>query len=167
MNTKHWFFWLLITGIAILYLPFSTAISQENPFQDDPVLAPDADIPPVVDGIGNDSCWQKATWQHIAQVWIPYGDVVDSTDYYGRYKIVWSSTTNLLYFLVEIHDDVFVDGFQMNESTGAIYNFDISEVFIDENHSGGEHRYDSPTSNAENALHTICTPRILPKATAR
>ena len=32
------------------------------------------------------------------------------------------------------------------------YNFDITEVFIDEDTSGGEHRYDNPPSNAENAF---------------
>jgi hypothetical protein len=142
----------MIAGIVLLFIHNLRAISQQNPVQDDPVLAPDVGVPPVIDGFGNDSCWQKATWQSIAQVWIPYGGSVDSTDYSGRYKAVWSSVTNLLYFLIEVRDDEFVDGFQLDESTGAIYNFDISEIFIDENVSGGEHRYDGPTSNAENAF---------------
>lgn len=152
MKSIRWFFRVAIAGLLSLFLHNSRAISQQNPFQDDPVLAPGVGTPPVIDGIGNDSCWQKAAWQNIGQVWIPYGGSVDSTDYWGRYKVIWSSATNLLYFLIEVHDDVFVDGFQLNESTGAIYNFDISEIFIDENDSGGEHRFDSDTSNAENAF---------------
>ena len=76
---------------------------------------------------------------------------IDSSDYYGRYKVIWSSTTNLLYFLIEVQDDVFVDGY-VSGVTADIYNFDISEVFIDENASGGEHRYDGTSTNAENAF---------------
>jgi hypothetical protein len=152
MKSNRWIFRLVIAVFLPLVLSNHRAISQQNPVQDDPVLAPDVGAPPVIDGIGNDPCWQKAEWQRIAQVWIPYGGSVDSTDYSGRYKVVWSSVTNLLYFLVEIHDDEFVDGYLPDQSDGAIYNFDISEVFIDENRSGGEHRYDGATSNAENAF---------------
>jgi len=52
---------------------------------------------------------------------------------------------------MEVHDTIFVDGY-ISGVTTDIYNYDISEVFIDENASGGEHRYDSDTSNAENAF---------------
>ncbi len=152
MKSKRWLIRIAFAATVVLFFITFPAMSQQNPVQDDPVDVPDVGTPPAVDGIGNDSCWQKAAWQSIAQVWIPYGDAVDSTDYQGRYKLVWSSATNLLYFLIEIQDDVFVDGYQLNESTGAIYNFDISEVFIDENNSGGNHIYDSPTTNAENAF---------------
>ena len=127
--------------------------------QDNPVVAPEAVTPPVIDGVGSDACWANAAWQRIAQVWIPYAAVMDSTDFSGRYKVVWSSSTNLLYFLIEVHDDVFVDGFIPGGSTADIYNYDIVEVFIDENHSGGLHIFDgigadtlNVGSNAENAF---------------
>jgi hypothetical protein len=126
--------------------------AQTDATQDDPVMAPNVSTIPVIDGIADDACWQSAKWQVIGQVWIPYGGSVTSTDYSGRYKVIWSSSTNLLYFLVEISDDVFVDGFDKNNANGAIYDYDISEVFIDENKSGGEHRNDGPTTNAENAF---------------
>jgi hypothetical protein len=51
---------------------------------------------------------------------------------------------------MEVHHDVFVDGYP--NGGGAIYDYDISEVFIDENASGGDHQYDTPTTNAENAF---------------
>ena len=135
-----------------------TVVNQQGSVQDNPVLAQEVSIPPIIDGNGTDTCWQKVTWQSIAQVWIPYGTHVDSSDYSGRYKVVWSSTTNLLYFLIEVTDDVFVDGF-IPGVTSDIYNFDITEIFIDEDKSGGLHVFDGRDSigrewgtNAENAF---------------
>ncbi len=143
---------LHIICMSLLFLMYGKAHSQHGLVQDDPVLAPNAATVPVIDGIGNDVCWQNVPWQPIIQKWIPYtGPSVDSSDYYGRYKLIWSSTTNLLYFLMEVTDDVFVDGYNP-AGGGAIYDYDISEVFIDENKSGGVHMYDGPGINAENAF---------------
>jgi hypothetical protein len=158
MKSKQYVFLIFITGVLLNSLHWDTAFPQQSPVQDNPVLAPEAAVSPVIDGIGNDSCWQNVPWQSIAQVWIPYGAKVDSNDYSGHYKVVWSSTTNLLYFLVEVIDKVFVDGF-MPGVTADIYNFDIVEVFIDEDKSGGLHVFDGKDSiglqwgtNAENAF---------------
>jgi hypothetical protein len=114
--------------------------------------------PPRIDGVDDDHCWQNVSWQPIAQVWIPYGTEVDSHDFSGRYKVVWSSENNLLYFLVEVTDNVFVDGF-IPGVTADIYNYDIIEVFIDEDASGGLHVFDGEGEtalewggNAENAF---------------
>jgi hypothetical protein len=115
--------------------------SQVKTTQDDTVLAPNVAPVPLVDGKGDDKCWQSVPWQSIGQVWIPYGEHVDPGDYSGRYKVVWSSTPNLLYFLIEVHDDKFVDGY-VPGVTADIYNFDIVEVFIDEDASGGPHVFD-------------------------
>jgi hypothetical protein len=59
---------------------------------------------------------------------------------------------------VEVTDDVFVDGF-IPGVTSDIYNYDIIEVFIDEDKSGGLHIFDSKGkdtlqygTNAENAF---------------
>jgi hypothetical protein len=144
-------FKILFMTVLFLSLIHNIGKSQHGIIQDDPILAPNVLTAPTIDGKGDDACWQNVPWQRIAQVWIPYGEVVDSIDYFGRYKVIWSSTTNLLYFLIEIQDDVFVDGF-VSGVTADIYNFDISEVFIDENASGGEHRYDGTSTNAENAF---------------
>jgi Domain of unknown function (DUF1083). len=149
---------LLCIG-AFLTLPiFHQASLQHAEIQDNPILAPEAFIPPFIDGQGNDSCWQNIPWQSISQVWIPYGAKIDSNDYTGKFKVVWSSKTNLLYFLIEIRDSVFVDGFRAGE-TSDIYNYDITEVFIDENKSGGLHVFDGKDSvgrewgtNAQNAF---------------
>lgn len=112
--------------------------------QDDTVLVQEISVPPEFDGTGNDACWQNKTWQVIDQVWIPWGTTMDADDFSGRYKVVWSATQNLLYFLLEITDDVESDAYQPDGSTAAIYNFDMFEVFIDEDKSGGEHVSTTP-----------------------
>lgn len=145
---SHLFF---VASVSLFFLSCSHAANKKVLVQDNPVLAPDVAVPPVIDGRGDDPCWQYVKWQSIDQVWIPYGGQVAAGDYSGRYKIVWSSSTNLLYFLVEVTDDVFVDGYVPGQ-TADIYNFDISEIFIDEDTSGGEHRYDGSGTNAENAF---------------
>lgn len=148
MKTK---FTLTLTTICVLFTAEQT-IFATNLTQDSIVIANNTSIAPVIDGIGNDACWQNASWQSINQVWIPYNAaLVDSMDYHGRYKIVWSSTTNLLYFLIEVTDNVFVDGFEAGKTADS-YNFDITEVFIDEDTSGGMHIFDGGGTNAENAF---------------
>ena len=130
--------------------------------QDDTVQAVDTSEPPVIDGDGGDDCWLACPWQSIDQVWIEYGVPMDPADFSGKYKVLWSASTNLLYFLVEIVDDVFVDGYVYNSDPGAgggYPNFDIVEVFIDQDKSGGLHVFDGIGStgqqwgtNAENAF---------------
>jgi len=151
MKLNRYYVRILLILVSLLSLIQCRAKAQHGIVQDDPVLAPNAVVVPTIDGREDDVCWQSVPWQSIAQVWIPYGATVDSNDFSGRYKVVWSSTTNLLYFLMEVHDDVFVDGYKPTGG-GAIYDYDISEIFIDENKSGGVHMYDGPGINAENAF---------------
>jgi hypothetical protein len=115
--------------------------SQHKMAQDDTVLAPEDAPVPRIDGKGDDPCWLNAKWQSIGQVWIPYGAQPDTHDFSGRYKVVWSPQTNLLYFLIEVRDSIFVDGY-VPGGTADIYNFDIAEIFIDEDASGGPHVFD-------------------------
>ncbi|MGD1046448.1 MAG: sugar-binding protein [Bacteroidota bacterium] len=132
MNLNRYCIRIFIVALSLLSFIHCRAKAQHGIVQDDPVLAPNAVVVPTIDGIGDDACWQNVPWQSIAQVWIPYDSTVTPDDYSGRYKVIWSSETNLLYFLIEVHNDVFVDGFNPNGSTSAIYNYDIAEVFIDE-----------------------------------
>ena len=135
-----------------LILFFSNIILKAAPddflTQDDTVFVTEINIPPEFDGIGNDNCWQSLSWQIIDQVWIPWGTAMDAEDFSGRYKVAWSSQHNLLYFLLEITDDIVSDAYQADGSTSSIYNFDMFEVFIDEDKSGGPHLNDV----AENAF---------------
>ncbi|NQT25310.1 T9SS type A sorting domain-containing protein [candidate division KSB1 bacterium] len=143
--------------IVLLFIT-ATVVFGGVTVQDDTVSVPDVEIPPVIDGIGSDPGWADVPWQTIDQVWIPYGGTLDPSDCSGRYKVIWSSTENLLYFLIEVTDDIGVDGYIPGQ-TADIYHFDMVEVFIDENDSGGKHTFDGTGStgeqygyNAENAF---------------
>ena len=125
--------------------------------QDDTVKVPDVAVIPTIDGQGDDTCWVEADWQNIDEVWIEYGQLIDSSDFTGRYKLVWSSETNLLYFHIEVVDDAFVDGWP--DVAGDYYHFDIIEIFLDPDKSGGLDVFDGTGqtgvdwgTNAENAF---------------
>jgi hypothetical protein len=137
--------------LFILFILFSGilfAAPLKGFVQDDTVKVFTLAVPPAINGTGDDACWQNISWQSIDQVWIPYGGTVDPDDYSGRYKIAWSSQENLLYFLVEITDDAAVGGYDPQGGTSDIYHFDIIEVFIDEDKSGGFHGYGEESENA-------------------
>ncbi|MDZ7377154.1 MAG: hypothetical protein ONB13_11080, partial [candidate division KSB1 bacterium] len=153
---------MFITLLATILILSSANLSSVVAAQDDTVKVISVIELPAIDGIANENFWQKCQWQTIDQVWIPYGGSIDSADFSGRYKIAWSPASNLLYFLVEIIDDVFVDGYKYNRSPsvgGGYPDYDIVEVFIDADKSGGLHVFDGTGStgqqwgtNAENAF---------------
>jgi hypothetical protein len=119
----------------------------------DTIFINEISIAPVIDANGNDECWKNCEWYGMNNVWINYGENIDSLDHYGRFKVVWSKKENLLYFLVETTDDVSVGGYKAGK-TADIYNFDIQEVFIDENRSKGPNNVTNPNTgkNIENAF---------------
>lgn len=139
----------LLTGILLAaLLMFRLLGFSDIPAQDNVVEAIETIEIPVIDGIGNDNCWSGAQWQPIDEVWIPWGERINPTDFSGQYKISWSSKTNLLYFLFEVTDDTISDHF-IKDATAAVYNFDMIEVFIDEDKSGGYHVFDGTANNEE------------------
>ena len=154
--------------IMSIILIFTANVFSGTTAQDDTVKANKISIPPVIDGEMDDACWQDAKWQAIDQVWINYGESIPAADFTGNYKVVWSEEKNLLYFIVEVTDDAFVDGFVYNSvpgQGGGYPNYDVVEVFIDENKSGGLHVFDGTGnvaaqwgSNAENAFSYHITP---------
>lgn len=132
ITTLLFSFMLLMSFVTFLQADGATTITQ-----DDTVIAREALTPPVLDGKADDACWQDAAWQAIDQVWINWGEVMDQADFTGRYKVVWNSETDRLYFLVEITDDVLVDGYKF--PMDGYYNWDVVEIFFDEDASGGDH----------------------------
>jgi hypothetical protein len=136
--------------ISILLLITYSVIQAQ---QIDTTFIKNVSVKPDIDGVGSDECWATATWYPIDQVWINYGEQIDAADFSGRFKTVWSSQENLLYFLVEITDDIAIGGF-IEGQTADVYNYDITEVFLDENRSGGPHIFDNDGTgeNAENAF---------------
>jgi hypothetical protein len=104
---------------------------------------------PVIDGEGTDLCWYSQDWTYIDQTWIPYGAEVGNDDFSGAFKVVWSGEDSLLYFLAETIDDSFIDS---TDGEASYYEYDVLEIFIDEDQSGGAHIFDDGDGDAENAF---------------
>lgn len=105
---------------------------------------------PAINGLSDDAVWRKAQWINIDQVWIPWQGKVPASDFSGRYKVLWSEKTNLLYFVAEITDDVFRDGYVYSQKNANYSDYDIFEIFIDPDHSGGLHVFDGDCADAKN-----------------
>ena len=113
------------------------------------ILAKESDKP-VIDGESTDLCWYGQDYIYIDQTWMPYGQQVSSSDFSGAFKVIWSGEDSLLYILAETIDDSFID--TTFGPGGDYYEYDILEVFIDEDKSGGDHIFDAGDENAENAF---------------
>jgi hypothetical protein len=98
-------------------------------------LAPAAMQSPVVDGNASDEVWQRAAWRALDQRWL--GPELADSDFRGQYKVAW--TPDRLYVLVEFIDDVLIDTHR--DPLERYWDDDTLEVFIDEDHSGGDHQY--------------------------
>ncbi|TDQ29270.1 sugar-binding protein [Zeaxanthinibacter enoshimensis] len=92
-------------------------------------------IPPELDGIADDPCWEKGQWHLLDQNW--KGDTFSPDDFQGRYKLSWS--TNSLHLLVEIIDDSLFD--KQADPLKLWWDDDSVEIFLDEDNSGGLHQY--------------------------
>ncbi len=90
---------------------------------------------PVIDGRGNDACWEKAEWLPLNQRWL--GESYSEDDFQGRYKLSWDE--NYLYLLAEIVDDTLIDIHP--DGLVKYWDDDCLEVFIDEDRSKGNHQY--------------------------
>lgn len=119
---------LKITAIALLLI-FSWAKAFSTNY-----IAHKTETAPVIDGIGDEFCWSKAKWAYINQP-IDNQSLPDSSDFYGRYKIVWTSSR--LYILMEITDDKLVDN-RVNPSDNY-WEDDCAEFFIDEDYTPQGH----------------------------
>ncbi len=122
--------------LCCMAFQFSSAAA---PKVGDTINSPRVIQPPVVDGVGTDMCWDSAAWNPMPYAWKPYAEIIDSVDFHGRFKAVWNQQQNLMYFLFEITDDKFVNGYEFRIDNGEYPLFDVVEIFIDENHSGGDH----------------------------
>ncbi len=117
------------------------------------VIAEEAETIPLIDGEASDDCWADAQWYFIDETWINWGEIIDASDFTGRFKVSWSEAENVVYYYVEINDDAFVDGY--NYPDQGYPDFDILEVFLDEDMSGGLHVFDDNATlgqNSENAF---------------
>jgi len=145
----------------IMMLAFFACTLNLNSFsqQADPINAPDfGTTTPVFDGIADDALWADLPWQPINQMWIKTNVTLTAADFSGRFKTAWSESNNMLYFLAETTDDFFADGYVCGNEKYPDY--DILEIFIDPDNSGGDHLMDGtgnvwgsfPRGNGENAF---------------
>ena len=132
----------MIRAIQLLLLiSASSAFAQDkssgSTHDDDRSLyqAPLANVAPTIDGSGSDRAWARAQWRPIDNIWL--GGPLDAADFSGRYKLAWNQQK--LYVLVEFTDDVLVDFHR--DPLKQYWDDDCLEIFIDEDHSGGNHQY--------------------------
>lgn len=97
--------------------------------------APQAAEAPLIDGRAEEACWAKVEWRALDQCWL--GEPVPAADFSGRYKVVW--TSEKLFLLAEITDDVQRDTHP--DPLAAWWDDDCLEIFVDPDHSGGNHQY--------------------------
>ncbi len=97
--------------------------------------APRAAQAPLVDGAADDEAWERAAWQPMNVRWL--GPEYTPDDFEGRFKVVW--TEERIYLLAEIVDDVLIDTHR--DPLVQYWDDDCLEIFIDEDYSGGEHRF--------------------------
>jgi hypothetical protein len=110
---------------------------KEDAMGQDDYTAYFVEIPPVIDGAGDDEAWKRAEWKEIKYPWLinpPYSPPSGPEDFSGKYKVVW--TEDRLYILVEIIDDIIS---VTRAATPYVNpeNDDCLEVFINENGKGG------------------------------
>jgi hypothetical protein len=124
--------------VAGLVIPAAATSANTTPTHDEGrthYQAPRALQAPQVDGVADEAAWQQAAWQPLDNRWL--GPELSSADFQGRYKVVW--TENKLYLLAEITDDILIDTHR--DPLQQYWDDDCLEVFIDEDHSGGDHQY--------------------------
>lgn len=90
---------------------------------------------PTLDGRPIENYWNLLEWQPIDQNWI--GGPFDHEDYNGKYKMAWNEDG--LYILLEIVDDTLFE--QTEDPLKLWWNDDCVIVYVDEDNSGGQHRF--------------------------
>ena len=126
------------TASTLLLLMTMTCPAYSTPSHDagrSHYYAPMAAQALEVDGIADEAIWQRAAWQELKHRWL--GPELASDDFNGRYKVVW--TEEKIYLLVEFVDDVLIDTHR--NPLEQYWDDDCLEIFIDEDHSGGDHQY--------------------------
>ena len=125
----------ILTTSAIALLCFPAWGSGNHDPDRSHYRAPFADPAPVIDGKANEAAWAAADWRPIDNIWL--GGPLDPEDFSGSYKVLW--THERIYLLMEFVDDVLVDFHR--DPLVQYWDDDCLEIFLDEDHSGGNHQY--------------------------
>jgi len=124
---------------TLLLFPFSNLLAMDHP--GDSIFAQHCTVLPVIDGDGADGAWNEASWVNMSYTWIPYSftQTIAPEDFTGRFKVLWNKSTHLLYFLAEITDEKFVNGYVYTNNDGSYPSYDVLELFLDEDRPGSLH----------------------------
>ena len=98
-------------------------------------IAANTKTPLTIDGIADETAWTDKDWYSMNYKWM--GSLPDSTDYYGRFKLAWD--TEYLYILAEVADNILHP--TLKDGIDNYWKGDYVEIFIDEDQSGGDHKY--------------------------
>lgn len=121
--------------LLLIFIWMFFALPAESQTQNDTLFCYRAETPVVIDGQATETCWAKADWHNIDQVWIPYNASMKQGDFEGRFKVAWDR--EFLYVLVEVEDDMLSD--DHSNPLEHWWDDDCLEIFIDENRSMGNH----------------------------
>ena len=88
-----------------------------------------------IDGVPNDAAWQTVKWQALNNRWL--GEPYSKADFQGQYKLLYDQ--DYLYVLAQIIDDTLIDIYE--DPMHQYWDDDCLEIFVDEDGSGGPHRY--------------------------
>jgi hypothetical protein len=128
----------MIARLAILALAcwHASACASETHLPDrNEYRAPLAAAAPVIDGLAGDAAWAETSWHEIEYRWL--GPEYSVEDFQGRFKVVW--TQERVYILGEFVDDILFDSHR--NPLVQYWDDDCLEIFIDEDHSGGNHQF--------------------------
>jgi hypothetical protein len=87
-----------------------------------------------IDGMPSEASWNTAKWDTLGYTWV--GHVPTQEDCSARYKVLWNDS--LIFILMEVWDNKLSHWNEQNPLVNYPAN-DGPEIFIDEDHSGGEH----------------------------
>ena len=113
----------------------ASGVVETKAMDDGFFIAHKSKSPIIIDGCSKESSWSNQDWYDLNYVWM--GDHVDATDYQGRFKLAWD--THYLYVLVEVIDDTLNP--TLSNGVENYWKGDYVEVFIDEDKSGGDHKF--------------------------
>lgn len=135
MNNRKIYLSSLLAAV-LLAMATTAAIADSAHYEDrTEYRAPEAGAPLTIDGVADETIWQRARWQEMTQRWL--GPEYTAEDFQGRYKVVWAA--DKIYILGEFVDDILIDTHR--DPLVQYWDDDTLEIFLDEDYSGGNHQF--------------------------
>ena len=129
---------LFLVFSCLLVLIISSCSTKNSSYEANPgqyIIAPKVGPDFRLDGQDYDAVWKQSEWRPLDHFWL--GEKCAPEDFSGEYKVAWD--IDYIYVFARITDDRLVD----NHPDGLVkyWDDDCMEIFIDADHSGGDHQY--------------------------